>query len=65
MRKDHKDWTFNVNRYSLNNFALGIDYYVEVMYIPTEYVARVLMLNFLFFNITVTHWENTDIFRGE
>ena len=64
MRKDYKNWTFNLNRYNIHNFGLGFDYYVEIAYVPNEYISRCFMISLLFFNVTVTHWEKTDIFPG-
>lgn len=58
MRKDWSSWTvyFNVNR--LYNWGIGVNYYREYNNLPLELLARVFQIDLLFFNITITRWEN-------
>ena len=50
--------TVYVNAFSLTNWAFGIDSYVVYEDYENEIdVAKVTMLNFLFFNLTVTRWR--------
>jgi hypothetical protein len=58
MRKDWKVWSIYINAHHLHNWSIGLDYYQEFAYIPTEIMARVFQINLLFFNITITRWEN-------
>ncbi len=58
MRKDWSTWSVYFNFHTTKNWAIGIDYYHEYNYIPIELLAKVLQLNFLVFNITITKWEN-------
>jgi hypothetical protein len=58
MRKDWKVWIIYINAHHLHNWSIGLDYYQEFAYIPTEVMARVFQINLLFFNITITRWEN-------
>ncbi len=58
MRKDWKSWTVYLNLHNTRNWAIGLDYYHEYSYVPTELLARVFQINLLFFNITITRWEN-------
>ena len=57
MYKDFGSVTIHANRYYLNNFALGIDFYQLREYKTETLEASVLQLNFLFFNITFTRWH--------
>jgi hypothetical protein len=41
----------------LHNWSIGLDYYEETAYVPTQLVARIFQINLLFFNITITRWE--------
>lgn len=53
-----KKTTLYVNAFSFSNWAVGIDSYV--VFEDNECtidVAKVTMLNFLFFNVTVTRWR--------
>jgi hypothetical protein len=58
MRKDWSCWTVYINGHHVENWGSGIDYYHEYNYVPTELLARILQINLLFFNITITRWEN-------
>jgi hypothetical protein len=61
MRKDWKAWTVHINRYHWNNWSIGIDFYYETEYIPsksTNLVAKICQISLLFFNITITKWED-------
>ena len=64
MHKDLGRFTTHINRYQLENFALGIDFYTVYRYPLGERSARVLQLSFLFFNITLTYWYTRDYFPG-
>ena len=64
MYKDLKKLTVHVNRYSFENFALGFDWYSIYEFPLYEKKARVLILSFLFFNITLTYWYTRDYFPG-
>lgn len=53
-----KKTTVYVNAFSLTNWALGIDSYVVYEDYENEIdVARITMINLLFFNVTVTRWR--------
>ena len=53
-----KKTTVYVNGFHLDNWAIGIDSYVVYEDIYTEIdVARITMINLLFFNVTVTRWR--------
>lgn len=58
MRRDWKVWSVYLNAHHLNNWAIGVDYYEETAYVPTEIIARVFQVNLLFFNITITRWSD-------
>ncbi len=64
MRKDWSTWSVYLNAHHFSNWAIGIDYYHEYNYLPFEMIARVLQLNFLFFNITITRWSRGEVFPG-
>ena len=50
--------TVYVNAFSLSNWAFGIDSYVVYEDYENEIdVARITMINLLFFNVTVTRWR--------
>lgn len=63
MKKDFGRYTIHVNRYYLDNFALGFDYYrlYEFDYNTvdgdTRFQASICQLSFIFFNITLTRWH--------
>ena len=57
MRKDWKVWTVHINSYHFDNWAIGLDYYKIFDYAPLALVARVLQINLLFFNVTLTRWQ--------
>ena len=57
MYKDFGSVTIHANRYYLNNFALGIDFYQLREYKTDVLEASVLQLSLLFFNITITKWH--------
>jgi len=53
-----KKTTLYVNVFHLDNFALGFDSYVVYEhYEPNIAVARITMINLLFFNFTITRWR--------
>ena len=64
MEKDFKKLTVYVNRYGLESFALGFDCYSVYEFPTSEKKAKVLILSFLFFNITLTYWYTRDYFPG-
>ena len=50
--------TLYVNTFHLDNFSLGFDSYVAYEDIDGQIdVARITMVNLLFFNVTVTRWR--------
>ena len=53
-----KKTTVHINAFRWSNFALGFDSYVmfEDTMLQID-IARITMLNFLFFNVTVTRWR--------
>jgi len=57
VRKDWKVWTVHINAHHFDNWSLGLDYYKVFDYQPLRAVARVLQVNLLFFNITITRWQ--------
>ena len=64
MEKDFKKLTVHVNRYGLESTALGFDWYSVYEFPTNEKKAKVLILSFLFFNITLTYWYTRDYFPG-
>ena len=64
MRKDIGQFTFYVNLYRTDNFALGFDFYKTYQYPVLTQTASTFMLSFLFFNITITRWHTRDYFPG-
>jgi hypothetical protein len=57
MQKDFGSLTIHANRYYLNNFAVGIDFYQLKEWKTDILEASVLQLSFLFFNVTFTKWH--------
>ena len=57
MEKDFGNTTVHMNRYSFDNFALGLDCYKVWDYETEEARARVIQLSFLFFNVTLCFWK--------
>ena len=55
MEKDWTNWTVNLNRHYMYNWSIGLDYYVNNPDTPAL-MAKVLQINLLFFNITITKW---------
>ena len=60
MYKDFGRLTVNINRYSLNNFGLGFDYYHEEYWSDPLQMVKVLQLSFVFFNVTITLWDKGE-----
>ena len=56
MYKDFGKFTVHINRYHIYNWAFGIDYYQSFDFFKYKADCKVLMLNLLFFNITLTKW---------
>ena len=54
-----KDWSIYINRYHLNNWSIGIDYYQEwePFSSGSAVVANVCQISLLFFNVTITRWS--------
>lgn len=50
-------WSTYVTRGSIGNWGLGFDYYREYDDVPIQLLARIFVLNLLFFRITITRWE--------
>ncbi len=57
MQKDVGSLTIHVNRYYLNNFAVGVDFYQLKEWKTDILEASVFQLSFLFFNVTFTKWH--------
>lgn len=57
MYKDFGSLTIHGNRYYLNNFALGFDFYQLREYKSEILQASVFQLSLLFFNVTFTKWH--------
>ena len=57
MKEDIGRYSVHINRYYLNNYALGIDYYKLYSHSNGVHEASVFQLSFLFFNITITRWH--------
>ena len=54
--RDFGNTTISFNFYHLDNWALGIDYYHMYEHPEQFLVAKVCLINFLFFNIAITRW---------
>lgn len=50
-------WTMYVTRGSLGNWGFGLDYYREYEDMPKQLLARIFVINLLFFRITINRWE--------
>jgi hypothetical protein len=50
-------WTVNVTSGSIGNWGLGIDYYREYEDMPLQIIARIFVINLIFFRITINRWE--------
>ena len=57
MKEDIGRYSVHVNRYYINNYALGFDYYKLYDHPSGMHEASVFQLSFLFFNITITRWQ--------
>jgi hypothetical protein len=58
MRHDWSSWTIYLNANRSYNWGIGVNYYHEYNYVPTELLARIFQIDLLFFNITITRWES-------
>jgi hypothetical protein len=58
VRHDWTSWTIYFNISHLTNWGIGVNYYHEYNYVPTELLARIFQIDLLFFNITITRWES-------
>jgi hypothetical protein len=47
----------HINAHHLDNWSVGLDYYKVFDYQPLRAVARVLQINLLVCNITLTRWQ--------
>ena len=57
MYKDLGSLTIHANRYYLNNFAFGFDFYQLREHKSEILQASVFQLSLLFFNVTFTKWH--------
>ena len=53
----NKRWTMYVTRGSLGNWGFGVDYYREYEDMPKQLLARIFVINLIFFRITINRWE--------
>jgi hypothetical protein len=56
MYKDFGKTTIHINGHHLNSWSLGLDYYHIYDAGESTLLARVCIIGFLFFNITITRW---------
>ncbi len=56
MIKDIGSFTIHFNRYYLNNFSLGFDFYYLIDELEPRKIASIFQLSLLFFNVTITKW---------
>ena len=50
-------WTMYVTRGSLGNWGFGLDYYREYEDMPKQLLARIFVINQIFFLITINRGE--------
>lgn len=50
-------WNMYVTRGSLGNWGFGFDYYREYEDMPKQLLARIFVINLIFFRITINRWE--------
>jgi hypothetical protein len=50
-------WSTYVTRGSISNWGLGFDYYREYDDVPIQLLARIFVINLVFFRITINRWE--------
>ena len=50
-------WTMYVTRGSLGNWGFGVDYNREYEDMPKQLLARIFVINLIFFRITINRWE--------
>ena len=50
-------WTMYVTRGILGNWGFGVDYYREYEDMPKQLLARIFVINLIFFRITINRWE--------
>ena len=58
MKKDFSRYTIHLNRYYLENWSIGIDFYKVYRFPESVLSATVFQVSFLFFNITLTRWQD-------
>jgi hypothetical protein len=58
VRKDWSHWTVYFNPNGLQNWGFGFNYYHEYESEPFKIMARICQIDLIFFNITITRWEN-------
>ena len=50
-------WTMYVTRGSLGNWGFGLDYFRQYDDVPEQLLARIFVINLIFFRITINRWE--------
>ena len=50
-------WTMYVTRGSLGNWGFGRDYFRQYDDVPEQLLARIFVINLIFFRITINRWE--------
>ena len=58
MKKDFSRYTVHINRYYFENWSIGLDFYQVYRFPESVLSATVFQVNFLFFNITLTRWQD-------
>ena len=53
----NQKWTMYVTRGSLGNWGFDVDYYREYEDMPKQLLARIFVINLIFFRITINRWE--------
>jgi hypothetical protein len=46
-----------VTRGSLGNWGFGVDYFRQYDDVPVQLLARIFVINLIFFRITINRWE--------
>jgi hypothetical protein len=53
----NQQWTMYVTRGSLGNWGFGVDYFRQYDDVPVQLLARIFVINLIFFRITINKWE--------
>ena len=53
----NQKWDAYLTRGSLGNWGLGIDYFRQYDDVPIQLIARIFVINLIFFRITINRWE--------